>query len=150
VPKRNYQPAWAFGRTGTTAEEAKDRQTAQRNHATVYRVVAYFFFKSLQILHLCCGCQFARLPANVMLPGHGMQGTSFTALLDDPQNAGKEVAYTVVSRGKILGRSIRTKQWRYAKWGSSDQAELYDLNADPHEDHNLAGSDNQRQQLGEP
>jgi iduronate 2-sulfatase len=81
----------------------------------------------------------------VKAPG-GLQGKSFAALLDDPQGAGKEVAYTVVSRGKMLGRSIRTQQWRYAEWGSSDQAELYDLNGDPHEDHNLVEDDNHRQQ----
>ncbi|MGI9472881.1 MAG: sulfatase-like hydrolase/transferase, partial [Rubripirellula sp.] len=76
----------------------------------------------------------------------GLQGKSFAALLDDPHGAGKEVAYTVVSRGQLLGRSIRTKRWRYAEWGSSDQAELYDLNGDPHEDHNLVADDNYRQQ----
>jgi iduronate 2-sulfatase len=81
----------------------------------------------------------------VKAPG-GLQGKSFAALLDDPQGAGKEVVYTVVSRGQVLGRSIRTKQWRYAEWGSSDQAELYDLNGDPHEDHNLVEDDNHRQQ----
>jgi arylsulfatase A-like enzyme len=51
-----------------------------------------------------------------------------------------------VSRGKLLGRSIRTSQWRYAEWGSSDQAELYDLKADPHEDHNLVEDARHRQQ----
>ncbi len=77
---------------------------------------------------------------------HKLQGTSFASLLDEPRGDGKEVAYTVVSRGKLLGRSIRTKRWRYAEWGGSDQAELYDLTADPYEDHNLVEDDRHRQQ----
>lgn len=69
---------------------------------------------------------------------HKLQGQSFVPLLDDPGHAGKDVAYTVVSRGGLLGRSIRTDRWRYAEWGSRDQAELYDIENDPYEDHNLA------------
>ncbi len=69
---------------------------------------------------------------------HAMQGKSFVSMVDDPGSSGKEVAYTVVSRGNDLGRSIRTTRWRYAEWGNSDQAELYDLNSDPYEEHNLA------------
>ncbi len=75
-----------------------------------------------------------------------VQGKSFAALLSRPEGTGKDVAYTVVSRGKLLGRSIRTKRWRYAEWGSPEQAELYDLQADPHEDHNLANVAEYRQQ----
>ena len=71
-------------------------------------------------------------------PAH-LQGKSFTALLDDPSGAGRETAYTVVSRGTELGRSIRTSRWRYAEWGSSSAAELYDLEKDPAEHPNLAG-----------
>ena len=71
-------------------------------------------------------------------PAH-LQGKSFTALLDDPSGAGRETAYTVVSRGTELGRSIRTARWRYAEWGSSSAAELYDLEKDPAEHTTLAG-----------
>jgi len=41
----------------------------------------------------------------------------------------------------LLGRSIRTTRWRYAEWGGADRAELYDLERDPYEDHNLADDD---------
>ena len=68
---------------------------------------------------------------------HEFQGRSFAPLLDDPDGAGKNVAYTVVTRGQLLGRSIRTARWRYAEWGSPEEAELYDLRNDPHEDRNL-------------
>lgn len=67
-----------------------------------------------------------------------LQGNSLVPVLQDPNAKGGTTAYTVVSRGKKLGRSIRTQRWRYAEWGSSDQAELYDLKNDPHEDNNLA------------
>ncbi len=72
-----------------------------------------------------------------------LQGESFAGLLDDPSGngpsgPGKPVVYTVVSRGSLLGRAIRTARWRYAEWGSSQQCELYDLDADPREENNLA------------
>ena len=72
----------------------------------------------------------------IKAPAH-LQGQSFSGLVDKPSGEGKETAYTVVSRGKTLGRSIRTARWRYAEWGSSSAAELYDLEKDPAEHHNL-------------
>ena len=78
-------------------------------------------------------------------PAH-LQGQSFAGLVDKPSGEGKESAYTVVSRGKTLGRSIRTARWRYAEWGSSSAAELYDLEKDPAEHHNLAGNDQLKEQ----
>ena len=67
-----------------------------------------------------------------------LQGSSFLPLLDDPSGSGKPVAYTVVSRGPTLGRSIRTQLWRYAEWSNPDENELYDLDRDPREETNLA------------
>ena len=67
-----------------------------------------------------------------------LQGKSLAPLLKDPNAKGRSTAYTVVSRGKTLGRSIRTQRWHYGEWGSADQAELYDLINDPFEDNNLA------------
>ena len=60
-------------------------------------------------------------------------------VLKDPEHPGRKThAYTVVSRGKPLGRAIRSQQWRYGKW--PDGEELYDLRKDPHEQINLAGN----------
>ena len=70
--------------------------------------------------------------------GNKIQGRSFVGVLDDPKRYGRDTAYTVVTRGKSLGRSIRTKRWRYAEWGSAEQNELYDLSKDPSEHRNLA------------
>lgn len=67
-----------------------------------------------------------------------LQGKSLVPLLKDPNAKGRSAAYTVVSRGKTLGRSIRTQRWHYGEWGSVDQAELYDLINDPFKDNNLA------------
>ena len=67
-----------------------------------------------------------------------LQGSSFVPILKNPELKGKEVAYTVVSRGEKLGRSIRTHRWRYAEWGSPGLNELYDLEKDPGEYVNQA------------
>jgi len=67
-----------------------------------------------------------------------LQGRSLAPMLREPATVGKEVVYTVVSRGRNLGRAIRTHRWRYAKW--PDGEELYDLENDIHEHRNLARS----------
>ncbi len=65
-----------------------------------------------------------------------LQGQSLVPLLENPSRPGKEAVYTVVSRGKQLGKAIRTKRWRYARW--PDGEELYDLVNDIEEHKNLA------------
>lgn len=67
-----------------------------------------------------------------------LQGRSLKSNLDDPTVEGREYAYTVVSRGKKLGKAIRSQRWRYAVW--PDGEELYDLVNDPLEHRNLATS----------
>ncbi len=57
-------------------------------------------------------------------------------MLRNPTAAGKEVTYTVVTRGNKLGKAIRTDRWRYAVW--PDGEELYDLRNDLAEHKNLA------------
>ena len=74
-----------------------------------------------------------------------LQGTSMIPMLEDPEALGKDVVYTVVSRGPKLGKAIRTKRWRYARW--SDGEELYDLVNDIEEHHNLARSANHKSTL---
>jgi uncharacterized sulfatase len=40
---------------------------------------------------------------------------------------------------QVMGRSIRTEQWRYTEWNEGQEGrELYDHATDPHEFHNLA------------
>jgi arylsulfatase A-like enzyme len=79
-----------------------------------------------------------------------IQGKSFLPILKNPHSRGKPAAYTVVSRGNQLGRSIRTKRYRYAEWPDVDTCELYDLKTDPREYTNLAenpGFRPQRQEM---
>lgn len=67
-----------------------------------------------------------------------IQGRSFVPILEDPTRTTRDDVYTVVTRGQKIGRSIRTKRWRYAEWGSGGETELYDLDADRRELTNLA------------
>ncbi len=68
-----------------------------------------------------------------------LEGKSFRAVLADPTAKHKAGAITAVKRGAILGRSIRTDQYRYTEWDDGKKgAELYDHAADPGEWVNLA------------
>ena len=67
-----------------------------------------------------------------------LQGKSLVPMLRNPKAPGKEAVYTVVTRGKTLGKAIRTQRWRYALW--PDGEELYDLENDIKEHRNLANS----------
>ncbi len=68
-----------------------------------------------------------------------LEGVSLRPILDDPAKPGKAGAVTVVKRGPVLGRSVRTARWRYTEWdGGKQGAELYDHTADPGEWANLA------------
>ena len=78
-----------------------------------------------------------------------LQGKSYVSLIRKPGGPGKPSAYTVVSRGTQLGRSIRTQRWRYAEWGEAKAAELYDLQRDPKEYTNLAKSPEHRDIVGQ-
>jgi len=74
---------------------------------------------------------------NVDAP-ENLQGRSFVPILENPKTPGKEVVYTIVRRGNDLGKAIRTQRWRYTRW--PDGEELYDLDNDIAEHHNLANS----------
>lgn len=72
-----------------------------------------------------------------------LEGTSFAALLDNPNQAWKRAAFTEVKlsqrEGGIMGRSLRTERWRYTEWDEGREGvELYDHGSDPREYTNLA------------
>lgn len=69
-----------------------------------------------------------------------LEGRSVRRLLDDPTAPHKEAALTVIKRGPVLGRSLRTARYRYTEWDEGRRgAELYDHDDDPGEWVNLAG-----------
>lgn len=72
----------------------------------------------------------------VKAPAH-LQGRSFVPVLKDSGRSTREDVYTVVTRGELLGRAIRTERWRYADWEKPGHFELYDLKNDPRELTNL-------------
>ncbi len=76
------------------------------------------------------------------LPGH-LEGTSFVPLLQEPDKAWKEAAFSQYPRGRIMGYSMRTGRYRYTEWINGEtkavQArELYDHLSDPGENVSLA------------
>lgn len=70
---------------------------------------------------------------------HRLAGESIKPLLENPAVAGKGYAFTMVTRGNLLGRTVRTDRWRYTEWDQGRQGvELYDETADPGENCNLS------------
>jgi len=71
-----------------------------------------------------------------------LEATSLVPLLSEPRQPGKKAAFTVCPIAGYVGRSVRTRRWRYAQWrakkNDAQELELYDLQADPWEQNNLA------------
>ena len=80
------------------------------------------------------------------LPSH-LEGVSFKPLLDDPAKPWKSAAFSQYPRKKkLMGYSMRTDRYRLTVWVDSgdhakvDAIELYDHQADPQENTNIAKS----------
>lgn len=74
-----------------------------------------------------------------------LQGQSLVPMLKDPSFGGRGWALSQVTRGgrkpetRFFGYSLRTPKWRYTEWAEGEQGrELYDHEADPREQTNLA------------
>lgn len=68
-----------------------------------------------------------------------LEGRSLVPLLDQPTAEWNKPAFTLLAREDWLGRSVRTERWCYTEWDFGRRGvELYDLEADPRESHNLA------------
>ena len=82
-------------------------------------------------------CELLNMPRPANL-----EGTSIVPLLRQPSQPWKKAALTVCPIAGYVGRSARTKRWRYAEWQSKKtnarEVELYDLAVDPWEQNNLA------------
>ena len=105
--------------------------STQRNVATASLAESVDIYPTL--------CELAGLPAP-----RGLDGSSFAAVLQDPQAKTKDSIIHVYPRGQRLGRAIRTDRYRLVEWkksgAESDTAEfeLYDYQSDPLESKNLA------------
>jgi len=68
-----------------------------------------------------------------------LEGKSFASVVEDPELPFKNEVYAVTRRGDMMGRMVRTEDWRYIEWDNGNQGrELYNQKNDPDEYHNLA------------
>ena len=77
------------------------------------------------------------------IPTH-CEGTSMVPLLSDPKRPWKTAAFSQYPRGRIMGYTMRTSRYRYTEWTERKTRkvvarELYDHQADPGENTNVAG-----------
>ena len=82
--------------------------------------------------------------AGLPLPGH-LEGASFKPVLDAPDRPWKTAAFSQYPRGqRVMGYSMRTDRYRFTVWvgrndhSKVDAVELYDHQADPQENVNIA------------
>ena len=69
-----------------------------------------------------------------------LEGKDFGAVLKNPEASFREFVTKVVGRGNVLGRSVKTTEWRYTEWDEGRQGtELYDQINDPLEYNDLSG-----------
>jgi len=91
--------------------------------------------------------------AGLSLPNH-LEGTSFKGLLDKPQQAWKQAAFSQYPRSaggnQIMGYSMRTDRYRFTAWVDRndhtkvESVELYDHQSDPQENNNIANEQDQK------
>lgn len=85
--------------------------------------------------------------AGLPLPGH-LEGSSFKPLLADPKQSWKTAAFSQyprkVAKQNLMGYSMRTDRYRFTRWvltadhSKVKAVELYDHQADPQENTNIA------------
>jgi iduronate 2-sulfatase len=84
----------------------------------------------------------------------GLEGTSFTPLLENPQRPWKTAAFSQYPRkiggvGQVMGRSMRIDRYRFTEWAQPAKnfrvTELYDHQRDPAENQNVAGRPENRE-----
>ena len=74
-----------------------------------------------------------------------LQGQSLVPMMNDTANLGRGYTISQVMRAtqkrKFFGYSLRTPRWRYTEWDDAQKGrELYDHDADPKEQTNLASN----------
>ena len=70
-----------------------------------------------------------------------LEGESFRKVLENPLTSFRDVVYAIIRRGEMMGKTVKTKDWRYIEWGDGKKGtELYNEHADPLEYNNLSGN----------
>ena len=84
--------------------------------------------------------------AGLPLPAH-LEGNSMKPLVENPKRSWKNAAFSQYPRGKkLMGYSMRTDRYRFTVWvgredhSQVDSIELYDHQADPQENQNIANA----------
>ena len=74
-----------------------------------------------------------------------LQGKDISRLLDNPENAVRDAAFSVNGKGYLL----RTAEWAYMRYGANGNngEELFDMVNDPKQYTNLVGKDKYQQKL---
>jgi len=68
-----------------------------------------------------------------------LEGRSFAKVLKDPSLPFRSEVRAIVNRGKMRGRMVKNKNYRYVEWDNGDKGqELYNQKEDPIEYNNLA------------
>lgn len=87
-------------------------------------------------------------------PPADLEGLSFRPLLENPHADWKQAAFSIYPKkdpelGPVVGRAMRTPQYRLVEWAASESDfktyELYDELADPEENVNLANAPEYRE-----
>jgi len=73
----------------------------------------------------------------------GLEGSSLVPVMTGQDNGKNHIALSENYRGGIAGRMIRTKRWKYFFYSNGEEY-LYDLIADPSEEHNLVAAPEHR------
>jgi iduronate 2-sulfatase len=69
-----------------------------------------------------------------------LEGKDFGVVLKDPGRSFRDHVNIIIKRGDFLGRSVKTREWRYTEWDDGNRGiELYDQLNDPLEYNNLSG-----------
>ncbi len=68
-----------------------------------------------------------------------LEGKSFSEVVHDPAKQFRNEVRAIITRGKVMGRTVKNSTWRYIEWDDGQKGmELYNEIIDPLEYNNLA------------